>query len=855
MKQPNMKTIFPPLLTRWFTAPALAVLFSARVFCVQAAADPWQALPQYRFGQSREPLATIEEQIRKSDASERAAMEARLLEMLQSPAATSDSRRFICRWLGLVGTQKSVGPLAQLLKDAELSHPARIALEALPGAAADKALTDALPAVKGNLLAGVISSIGSRRVPEAVPQLSNLLSDTDPAVVSAALAALGEIGNEAASRALAAAEVSPALRRDQARARISAASRLAESGNRVAASAVFRDLTNSSQPPAIRVAGFQGLAGTLADTEAAALIIDTLEGDDSLLRPAALKAFANAGNARGTVAARLPSMQPRGQLLLLGILADAPDVDARIPLLKVADAAPDAAVKAAAIECLAVHGRAEDVALVAGWAATGEAPVKVAARRTLQRISGDGVDAAFIRIMESAGSSQRKVVMEALPGRRMEAALPTLSRLVRGTDIAVATEAAKTIGLMGSPAQLKDLAQVLTGTRNDDVRNAAQEAIKTICTRSEDKAACTAVIESELAAASTPEVRAALLPITVFTGGEPGLNQVLKAMQDPNAEVRAAAFSTLVSWPEARAADPLLRFAETNSEAGPAIVALRDGCLRLAEMEEVAPAERASILRGVVRVARRPEEKKRAISLMGQVPALELLEFLANTASDPGLRAEALTATLQLARNLASVYPRQSLAALDTVERFADSPESDLRTGLANARKAVRNAGQSPEGFILGWMVSGPYTEADQDAGGLFNVAFAPEKASGAKIAWRPVTAPRAGVVDLGKIMPGENRVAYMRANIASEQDQQALLELGSDDGLKVWLNGQVVHANNTTRACSPGQDKVNVNLKQGDNILLLKITQGGGEFAAVARLRAPDGKPLSTVMVGAASD
>ena len=76
------------------------------------------------------------------------------------------------------------------------------------------------------------------------------------------------------------------------------------------------------------------------------------------------------------------------------------------------------------------------------------------------------------------------------------------------------------------------------------------------------------------------------------------------------------------------------------------------------------------------------------------------------------------------------------------------------------------------------------------------------------------------------------------------------MLELGSDDGIKVWLNGQVVHANNATRPCTPNQDKAKVKLKQGENTLLIKITQGGGQWTTCCRLRAPDGKELPGVAI-----
>ena len=410
----------------------LALLLTANLCWSAAAADAWEALPKYQFGQSREPLATIEEQIRKGGLGEREKVESRLLEVLQAPATTKDSCRFICQWLGTVGSEKSVAPLAALLTDPDLAHPARIALERLPYASADMALTDALGKAQGNQLIGVLSSIGAKQVAAAVPEIANLLKHQDPSVVRAALSALGQIGTETANRTLASAKVSPAMERDLANARVSAASRLAESGKRAEAAAVFRELLKESSQPAVRGAAFQGLALALPAENAVTLIVNALESDDVLLRSAAVKAFSSLGQAGDAVAGRLPSMQPMGQLLLLGILADAPQVAARKPLLQLAEAAPNPAIKAAAVECLAVHGQAEDVPLVAKWAVGGEASVQAAARKTLQRMSGPGVDAALIRLIESADSGSRKAVLEALPSRRMEAALPTLTRLAAG---------------------------------------------------------------------------------------------------------------------------------------------------------------------------------------------------------------------------------------------------------------------------------------------------------------------------------------------------------------------------------------------------------------------------------------
>ena len=96
--------------------------------------------------------------------------------------------------------------------------------------------------------------------------------------------------------------------------------------------------------------------------------------------------------------------------------------------------------------------------------------------------------------------------------------------------------------------------------------------------------------------------------------------------------------------------------------------------------------------------------------------------------------------------------------------------------------------------------------------------------------------------VDLAKAVGGSNRVAYLRTSVLSPTDQGAVLEVGSDDGVKVWLNDAVVHTNNVFRPLVAGQDKVDVRLREGSNVLMLKVSQGGGGWGASARLRSSDG-------------
>ncbi len=96
---------------------------------------------------------------------------------------------------------------------------------------------------------------------------------------------------------------------------------------------------------------------------------------------------------------------------------------------------------------------------------------------------------------------------------------------------------------------------------------------------------------------------------------------------------------------------------------------------------------------------------------------------------------------------------------------------------------------------------------------------------------------PRAaGFIDLAKIINSDNAAGYLKSDLYIEKSTKAMLLIGSDDGVKVWLNNKVVHQNNASRGAAPDQDTIAVDLKSGWNSLLLKVVNGSGGWGAFAR-------------------
>ena len=77
---------------------------------------------------------------------------------------------------------------------------------------------------------------------------------------------------------------------------------------------------------------------------------------------------------------------------------------------------------------------------------------------------------------------------------------------------------------------------------------------------------------------------------------------------------------------------------------------------------------------------------------------------------------------------------------------------------------------------------------------------------------------------------------------VAEEDIQGAMIGVSSDDSVKVWLNGEVVHTNAVNRGrggATSFQDTFSVDLAQGDNILMIKVSERGGGWGMYAGINA----------------
>ncbi len=150
--------------------------------------------------------------------------------------------------------------------------------------------------------------------------------------------------------------------------------------------------------------------------------------------------------------------------------------------------------------------------------------------------------------------------------------------------------------------------------------------------------------------------------------------------------------------------------------------------------------------------------------------------------------------------------------------------------------------------YVRDWMLIGPWDNTNST--GLREV-YPPEQeiafdkkyqGKAGEVAWKKVRVAPDGVVNLLQHMsPADNVVAYGYFCVVAPADITTDMYVGSDDGVRVWINGKLVHDHRVDRGLQPDQDVVSGTLRKGPNAVLVKVDQGIGDWGFSLRFRDPD--------------
>jgi len=755
---------------------------------------------------------------------------------------------FLLEVLEYTGRDEAVDALARLLDHRNPKPPfirerARKALVRNPSPKAVDALREALGRAKEpRWKIGLINALGARRDKKAVPALLKLARSKDEAVHTAAIEALARIGDKAAAELIASAskDASPRAWRAAIVSYLLLADRLVEQDDKATALEMYRNLLDAEGY--VKAGALIGV-GRAGGADELPVIFKALADKDVAIRAAAMAALdlMPVEHVREAVAKEAKTGTPEMKVLLLKLLAKRGERSA-LPSLIAAAKDADESVRIAAFEGMGKLRDERAIPTLLGALAKTKGRELDAVKATINHIPGKAATDALVKAMPGAGPHLRVEIVRVLAARKDEAAAPALLEAAADKNADIRVAAFKALGGYAGEKALAPLVGLLVKARGDDDRRAAKDAVLAVCGRIEDRERRAQPVLAALPKADVP-ARCSLLRVLARTGAEKALSALRAARRDANAQVQDAAVRGLADWPDARAAGDLLKIAQSSRGVAHHVLALR-GYVRVVGLPSARSASATlRMYAAAMKVARRANEKKEILAAVAKVRDLGALKQVEPYLADEALKGEAAVAAVEIASAISGSHRDEAMAALKKLLETA--PNKSVRK---QAQQAI-NQIERFEDYITAWEVSGPYTKRGKGGPALHDVPFPPEQRDDKASKWKLMPAgadpKQPWAMDLGKVLGGENRVAYLRTRVWSPKEQQVRLEFGSDDGAKVWLNGKLVISHRQPRSLGPGADKRNVTVKEGWNTLLVKVWNAGSDWGACARFRKPDGSKL----------
>jgi HEAT repeat protein len=765
----------------------------------------------------------------------RAVIEQKLIQALKD--ANSVGRGVICRQLRVIGTDKCVSAVAVMLTDPELSHLARYTLQGIGSDAALQAMHQAVSKTSGTLQVGLLNSLSDCDYLPLRSTCVPLLDSDDPQVVAAAVRALGRLGGPSAVDALSRARPAAAnpLARDIDLALLNCAERSLKDGDAQAAVKIYMNLI--TQPGAVRLAALRGLVITQPQT-AADRLVQAMKGDDSGLTRWAIHLTTRVSGEEATrkFVGLLDQFPVTEKVLMLRALGARGEKSA-VP--KVVDAAgsDETAIRLAALESLGDFSAPEALDSLLGAAARGDDSSQRIARASLARMEGAESRLADIAQSAQAALDVQVEAIRALAARDARDTTPLMLRLAKDDRAPKRAAAIDALGQLTPADRIDLLVQLTLDAKSVEDLPGIEAALARVLLRIDDPADRATPLLQTLPTAA-PEVRPILIRQLSKSGTAEALATVRTALRHSNVAIADAAVAALAAWPNREAADDLIPLIESARIPELKTMAL-EGYLRIAAASD----EPTKMFLDVLNRVESANDKKLVLNEIGLTcDSLEAMDMTRSLFDDPQLRANAAIATIRIAYKLRNRHRDTVRQVLEDVLAKVDHPDVQQRA------QDVLNDIDKYRGYIMQWVAVGPFVDDGITSGEeCFRTAFEPEQDVASKLDWKPLTL---GINDWDINLEAtygslDHCAAYVRTMIWSPVDQNVQIEAGSDDALRVWVNGKIVYDEYTVRGAAPRQTLVPAQLKKGWNELMLKVVDHEGGWVFGCRVRQPDGKEI----------
>ncbi len=127
----------------------------------------------------------------------------------------------------------------------------------------------------------------------------------------------------------------------------------------------------------------------------------------------------------------------------------------------------------------------------------------------------------------------------------------------------------------------------------------------------------------------------------------------------------------------------------------------------------------------------------------------------------------------------------------------------------------------------------------------------------GKKVTWKQAFSAPSGLLDFIDSLGAAKKeagVAYAFCRLDADDKLPVVFKVRSNDGVRIWLNGTLIHDQHVGRTIEQAEDSIAANLHKGSNRLLVKVGQSGGDWGLLLRVVTAAGQPAMTVHAAVSS-
>lgn len=400
--------------------------------------------------------------------------------------------------------------------------------------------------------------------------------------------------------------------------------------------------------------------------DAVGIVLDILKSGDQQMQTAAIAMVRDLKGPEVTkaLANELPNLSEVSQVQLLSALADRGDPLA-LPAVKNCLKSPNLSIRIAAIRATGALGDASCVDLLAQRAADTRGEEQKAARDSLYRLSGPGIDGAILVGISKADSNKKVELITSISERNIDKGVDVLLKTAEDPDKKVRIESFRSLRQIANPDRLPDIIKLLLQVKDSSGRIEAEKTVASVAGKIEQENHRAERVLAVLPTARNTQNRCSLLSVLGQIGDNSSLPVLVNTLQDKNVDIQTAAVRALADWPTPEPLNDLLDIAENSDNQIHKILALR-GFIRLLGLDdEHSDKEKLVLYKKAMNLAANAVEKKKILSGISDIQSPDALEMAVGYSEDETLNRETGMAVMKIAESIYSEYPEQTRDVLD----------------------------------------------------------------------------------------------------------------------------------------------------------------------------------------------